>query len=258
MAYTLDKGDYLGWKEEFIDLMFKEKETYRAIEMYTLNAPDTLFRYRSGNDLDIETLKENKIWLSNMKCVNDKFEGTFEVIYGKEKLNFGFLEEYRKELVNKILDEIISKFYLSCFCESVTKINMWSYYANSSKGFCIEYWRDDFDTPLFPVIYKDNKIVDVDNIDESEMYKSIMTKDSDWEKEEEWRILFPYYGEYAKGIKIEQPKPKGIYLGSDVETTSNLWSELQDYCVNNGIDFYQMKLDKSKRMLIPQQITLRK
>lgn len=244
----------MGWKEDFIDLMFVKKEMLRATEMYVLNAPDTLFRYRSGNELDIETLKENKIWLSNMKCVNDKFEGTLEIIYDNVKLNFKFLEEYLKNIVDESINEIISKFYLSCFCESVTKINMWSYYANSSKGFCIEYWRNDFEMPLFPVIYSDNKVINVDNIDEAEMYKSIMTKDSDWEKENEWRILFPYYGEFEKGIKIEQPKPKGLYLGSDVENTSYLWSELQKYCIDNDIEFYQMKLDKGKRVLVPEQI----
>lgn len=244
----------MGWKEEFVDLMFVKKEVQKAIELYILNAPNTLFRYRSGSNRDIETLKDNKIWLSNMKCVNDKFEGTLEVIYDNVKLNFKFLEDYLKNIVEKTIDEIISKFYLSCFSESVTKINMWSYYANSSKGFCIEYWRDDFETPIFPVIYNDDKVIDIDNIDEAEMYKSIMTKDSDWEKEEEWRILFPYYGKFEKGIKIEQPKPKGIYLGSDVEATSNLWSELQVYCVDNVIEFYQMRLDKAKRILVPEQI----
>lgn len=55
------------------------------------------------------------------------------------------------------------------------------------------------------------------------MYKSIITKDSDWKKADEWRIFFTYYGEFTKGIKIEQPKSKSIYVGNNVESTSNLW-----------------------------------
>lgn len=65
-----------------------------------------------------------------MKCVNDKFEGQLEILYSNINLNFDFLEGLLKEKVEKIIDEIISTFYIACFCESVQKDTMWSYYAN--------------------------------------------------------------------------------------------------------------------------------
>lgn len=102
-----------------------------------------------------------------MKCVNDKFEGQLEILYSNINLNFDFLEGLLKEKVEKIIDEIISTFYIACFCESVQKDTMWSYYANNHKGFCIEYYFDSFEDSqfIFPVVYQESKKIDIDNLD---------------------------------------------------------------------------------------------
>lgn len=87
-----------------------------------------------------EYVLNNQIWLSNMKCVDDKFEWQLEITYSSMNLNFNFLEDLLREEVENKIEEIISTFYISCFCESVQKDIMWSQYANNHKGFCIEYY----------------------------------------------------------------------------------------------------------------------
>lgn len=244
----------MGWKEQFLEKMFVEKDIENGLMLYVANKPDTLFRYRQGNENDINALRNNQIWLSNMKCLNDKFEGQIEVVYEKKKFNFKFLEDALRKKVDEVMNQIISQFYVSCFCESVSKDIMWSHYANNHKGFCIEYYSDSFESPqfIFPVVYKDRKIIDIDDFDEAEMYKSIMTKYSQWSPEEEWRIILPYPGENNSGKAIEQPLPKAIYMGVDI--TDSLKATLREYCEEHMIELYQMEVDSVRRQLIPKQI----
>lgn len=244
----------MNWKEEFLEKMFVEKDIENGLLLYIEKKPETIFRYRYGNENDKNALLNNQIWLSNMKCVDDKFEGQLEISHSSMNLNFNFLEDLLKEKVETIIDEIISTYYIACFCESVQKDIMWSWYANNYKGFCIEYYIDSFENPqfVFPVVYKDSKKIDIDNLDESQMYKSILTKYSDWSKQDEWRIILPFYDDKEKGKLIEQPLPKAIYMGVDVE--SPLRDFLSKYCTDRCVELYQMKIDKGKRKMIPERI----
>lgn len=110
---------------------------------------------------------------------------------------------------------------------------MCSYYANNHKGFCIEYYFENSQF-IFPVLYKDSKRIDIDKLDESHMYKSILTKYSEWSKENEWRIILPFYDKKEKGKAIKQPLPKAIYMGIDVE--SSLRDFLIKYCTERFVD----------------------
>lgn len=244
----------MNWKEEFLEKMFVEKDIENGLLLRFQHQPETIFRYRYGNENDKNALLNNQIWLSNMKCVNDKFEGQLEISYANMDLNFDFLEDMLKIEVENIMEEIISTFYIACFCDSVQKDTMWSYYANNHKGFCIEYYFDSFESSqfIFPVIYKDSKRIDIDNFDESQMYKSILTKYSEWSKENEWRIILPFYDKKEKGKAIKQPLPKAIYMGIDVE--SSLRDFLIKYCTERFVKLYQMEIDRDKRKMISRQI----
>lgn len=234
--------------------MFVEKDIQNGLMLYVKNQLETIFRYRYGSENDKNALLNDQIWLSNMKCVNDKFEGQLEISYGSKKLSFEFLKDILKAKIEEKIEQIISSFYIACFCESVQKDTMWSYYANNHKGFCIKYYFHSFESPqfVFPVIYKDSKRIDIDNLDESIMYKSILTKYSEWSKEDEWRIILPYYDKKDRGKVIRQPLPKAIYMGVDIEKP--LRDFLRQYCIDKDIELYQMEVDRDKRKLIPKLI----
>ena len=50
----------MGWKEDFLYKMFVEKDTKNGLQLYVENQPETIFRYRQGNENDINALKNNQ------------------------------------------------------------------------------------------------------------------------------------------------------------------------------------------------------
>lgn len=105
--------------------------------------------------------------------------------------------------------DFINKFRVSCFSTSPYSMLMWSHYANSHKGFCVEYEIPNFDKDnpdlfinLFPVIYSDQRtnvlpycmaaLENKDLTDETlwSMYKyGLLTKSMDWQSQDEWRLI---------------------------------------------------------------------
>lgn len=149
----------MGWKEDFVHLLFDESDMEKAMMLYSTNRPETIFRFRKGTEDDINTLKNNQIWLSRLNAVNDMFEGTFELDIEDIDLHFEILKDALLQNAIEVEDKIISKFFVCCFCENLLSVPMWSYYSDYHKGFCIEYAIDEFKDPVFPVIYTDNKKV---------------------------------------------------------------------------------------------------
>lgn len=109
------------------------------------------------------------------------------------------------EVGHKLTSMLSDLFYIGCLCTDYKNRLMWSHYADSHRGFCIEYdyssYGDkDSDILPFPVIYSKYRIkapwkIAIENTpkNEKEAYQKIMlallTKDSAWEYEKEWRVL---------------------------------------------------------------------
>ena len=81
----------MNWKEEFLEKMFVEKDIENGLSLYIEHKPETIYRYRYGNEYDKSSLLNDQIWLSNMKCVNDKFEGQLEILYSNVNLNYKYV-----------------------------------------------------------------------------------------------------------------------------------------------------------------------
>lgn len=81
-----------------------------------------------------------------------------------------------------------------------------------------------------------------------------MTKDIQWAEENEWRVLLPSISNSERGIAIEHPKPKGIYLGVDSGENPKMEKKLRKICIDNDIPLYKMRIDKVKRKIYPQKI----
>ena len=105
---------------------------------------------------------------------------------------------------------------------------MWSHYAESHKGFCIEYdysnWKADSKIILpLPVIYSRQRPlvfagVHLENPEEakvqiaSQLMKGLLTKDNDWSYENEWRIIL-----HSTNVpSISMPPISCIYLGASI------------------------------------------
>lgn len=234
------------WKKVFVKFIFTKLGKYAALPLYAIKHPNTIFRYRVGNDDDIDSLKNEYIWLSNVTNVNDEFEGLCEIRYKKIKLNYKFLEGKMKKEIDKIVDNVRERFYIACFTENETSNNMWKDYADEGKGYCIEYYFNDFKQFVFPVVYVKKKVVDVTKYDEIVMKRNLVTKLKRWREENEWRILWPFYDKIEKGKKIKQPIPKAIYMGVNIR--KELSDFLLDYCCENVIGLYQMKCNEHGKL----------
>lgn len=124
------------------------------------------------------------------------------------------VEQPNKEASLKIADffggiekdlntQLSSLFKVCCLCTSNKNKLMWSHYADSHKGICVEYDFSELKEDrihLFPVCYsvKRPKVPWKEAIIQSEemqrnatarFMEALLTKDKAWEYEQEWRIL---------------------------------------------------------------------
>ena len=226
----------------------------------------SLYKYRAYNKLSIKSLENDTIWLADPASFNDPFDCKIDYrIDFTVKQYKSHLKETakalgipRKHVKEKIRSDVFSKRKLSkdaihainnlienankltcqvgvfCLSEKPDDILMWSHYAESHKGYCVEYTRspDNYlgatwtDTDEYhvevertgyytkPVRYSREypkvSILDLMAIkDWNAIHSIILTKSADWEYEKEWRLTA-----YLGGREIPSPAPiKSIIFG---------------------------------------------
>lgn len=178
------------------------------------------------------------------------------------------------EDVQRLLDEVDSKlaekmknlFLVGCLCTSYKNRLMWSHYADSHKGFCIEY---DFSEPEadvlsklpLPVFYSENRPLvpwkaaidnSVENMEEAyaEIMMGLLTKDKEWEYENEWRILI----EATEDSEFAMPKVSCIYLGASIEKENR--DKIVAIAKEQNIPVKQMKVDRGAYDLHVEDVIL--
>lgn len=124
--------------------------------------------------------------------------------------------------------EMKELFLIGCLCTNYKNKLMWSHYADSHKGFCIEYdyselYVDDHTTLPLPVIYSEERPLiswkaafdnSTENLEEAvvQFTKGLLTKDSIWSYENEWRILV----KNTDLSDIPMPRISCVYLGASI------------------------------------------
>ncbi|MDD3106449.1 MAG: DUF2971 domain-containing protein [Bacilli bacterium] len=181
-----------------------------------------------GQNIDKEKLT------SEMKCMKEKIgednipkikvdPNNIRISDFKEMSKFaglssGFQEAEEKinDSVNNCNDKIFSfidkQFGIASFTTSYNDALMWSHYASSHTGICIEYdFKDyidrieDSQTLLLPVKYSDKRVtidqtlldkIDLKNIEEQGrkdllklFFEGLYTKNTVWKYEDEWRLI---------------------------------------------------------------------
>lgn len=121
--------------------------------------------------------------------------------------------------------KLCSLFKVCCFSTDYKNKLMWSHYADSHRGICVEYDFSDAyknNMPLLPVCYSKNrmKVPWSEAISQSaeqqskltaSFMKALLTKDEIWRYEQEWRILVSA----EDGVdSIPAPPIKCIYIGA--------------------------------------------
>lgn len=175
------------------------------------------------------------------------------------------VEEVKDNLYVSELQKFLSKLTVSCFSASGWNNQlMWSHYANSYSGICVEYdftQIDKFIGFIYPVTYtserptltlqdlgikkidlnSSNKIVKGDcNI--TQILSYLLCKNTCWNYESEWRII--NIGEANKPKFIDMPFIKSITFGPHLDKICKRL--LMELCQKNGIPCYDLKISKEK------------
>jgi len=156
-----------------------KNEIFNIIYKVTrLHVPDTLFKYYSLtdniilNEQKIDTLRQAKIFMSDIEFLNDPFD-TKAFFYRPEEL-----KKYKRleENDGKLIDDFSSFIKVSALTSNnVNSMPMWAHYANNHKGFCVSYdmkANNELLSCTFPVQYTDQRI-DITSIMNQQAHKII-------------------------------------------------------------------------------------
>ena len=176
--------------------------------------------------------------------------------------------EVRDTHYSNELKKILSQLTISCFTSSGWNNQlMWSHYANSYSGICVEYdftKIKDFVGFIYPVVYSaerptislqdlgmkgfdlsaEEKIIRGD-INMAAIFSYLLTKNECWNYEKEWRII--NIGEAYVPKFIMLPYIKSITFGINVDPLCRRL--LLDVCKDNSIDCFDLLLDKAEYKL---------
>lgn len=142
-----------------------------------------------------------------------------------EKFNNEELSSIAMNIVKTLLEERMTDTYktkgVCCFSKTNDNLLMWSHYASSAKGFCLEFDcsnSDDF-SRLFPVEYVE-KPPEIDykkafDIDSLYFAKTLLcTKSLNWKYEKEWRLI---HNEINKLYTYHSESLTGVYFGPEID-----------------------------------------
>ena len=227
---------------------YKNKFIPNVLYKYNSLLDDRYVDFKEENQKRLDSLKENKLWVSHYKKFNDPFEFKMMTI-DTERLND---TEWKIEHIESCLDLFKDRTLISCFSSDGNNMPMWAHYANNHKGYCVKYSVLKPGS-IFPVLYEPIRVksaVIITNLI-SEMYKgyekglsepteefykyfsyfylSLACKHIFWNYENEYRLLYPNFSLEQKGGKLVDLyevglKVDAIYIGynCDAEYVSNL------------------------------------
>lgn len=200
-----------------------------------------------------------KVALSSIENIKD-FEGRIEAT---RKRMISLIETYFP-----ILSETSKKYSaIACFSESIESVLMWSHYANSHKGFALEYnFRSILEQPiknvgLFPVVYSEERFDISDYIayeflriwgipakmpDIAASIKNALWKSDIWAYEKEWRMIDSTPRDITddKASAIHY-KPVAVYYGRHMSIGDK--KRLHEVAQEKGINEFEMYLDYSSK-----------
>ena len=165
--------------------------------------------------------------------------------------------------IKECLYKSINEFRILCLSRNYNDILMWSHYAEGHRGFVLQFdtkaLLENFKQPPQEVFYPPNKsFPSIKDFNEKNcVHMFLITKSSQWEYEEEWRILMHIEDkdnpeEKGKSYKFKNGLITGIILGCEMkdrkkEKISELIREYQPqvkiYDAIKDENFYNIKTD---------------
>lgn len=284
------------------EILFKaliSEDVNEVEQLYRTKRPKSLIKFYSGfSDNDgaqypqIDALTNNSIWLSSPRVFNDPFDCMHNVDYTKQIAQdaiaactqlfgedivapvFAFedneqkLYTYAKNFTGdfqKDINTTYNRYFIGCFSESfnINSLRMWGHYANSHRGFIVEYDLGKIDQisgcALFPVFYSKTYQSPQIPWSRSQFSKyaldTVFRKAIEWRYEREWRWM-EYSEEHTGQSGILKPfvEPSRIFMGCRVG--EEVRKRLFLLCAKKKIPLYQMTIKLESYGLICEKVVV--
>ena len=237
------KGRYKGLVEE----MVKEG-----------SLPIALFKYRSLSSINTYKIFINKkLHFSAPKDFNDPFDCKINAVMSDEgglARSLGISNKDVKSAIengcdiNNTIDSVLNTKGICSFSKEKDNILMWSHYADSHRGICLEFdITKDYDFFVVPIIIKykgEYPTVDVSETRGNVGKELLTTKYEGWQYEQEVRIYKEAPGEY----EFKPKSLKAVYFGCKVEDSEI--DELRKFIRGIGcfdhVEFYKGEMSKTE------------
>lgn len=162
---------------------------------------EMLFKYYSNeSEYAFKNIENSNICFSPLDSLNDPLEGIGAYLYhvsDEEQKYWDSIGSDLPKLVSKRFSEDfrdVANFKYRVFCTTRKNDNplLWTYYANSHKGFCVGYEKSsivEVSDELLDIEYK-GEMYPINEHNDNTFKKLLSVKSIDWEKEDECRALY--------------------------------------------------------------------
>ena len=292
--YVEDMNQDEEWKkqlrEQFVILMTGSEQEKQALYAnvgycYQCYAPAKVYKYYSDTNLNLEALRDNKMWYSAPCAFNDVFD--CEVTVDEGKLFNSIMQTYpgmqgvrigspmwikmkaqanssAKEMRN-MFTQMRSQMGITCLSELDDSLLMWAHYAINHYGMCVEYELMEINRQLqftpVPIIYSEERVcfdsLNVETIEKDitkVFLESLTSKSPEWGYEKEWRIIRDdgacgdRWNAEKKGALLDMIRPTSVILGCMAKPEFS--KAVQEYCEENQINLYKMERDPKAYRLV--------
>lgn len=181
---------------------------------------ELLYKYYSNeSEYAYENLENRKICFSPLESLNDPLEGLGAHAYEVSEKESEYwaeigsnLPENSSKIFTKDVWEVLNfKYRVFCSTKEYNNPLLWAYYANSHKGFCVGYDKEDIlkiSKKLNNIDYSET-MCSINNFNNETLEQVLYTKSSEWSRENECRVLYE-----LEDYDVEHLDPN-IYLSKD-------------------------------------------
>lgn len=221
----------------------------RSVAPFRFNDPfDCYPHFDFSNDID----EQRKALISiSAEVYPGRTEQDRSILVEQELADPSRQEGLREIVKNKLIPNIREQSGVICFTGNKEDIRMWSLYADSHRGICLEFDRTRSDTIFnqaervkyseeYPIITP----LDVGSGYKIIAEKTFLTKAETWEYEGEWRIVGYRQGE--KEYSFDRELLTGVFLGCDI--AEDYEKMVKDWVSISGrnLDCYRARLKEAK------------
>lgn len=221
------------------------------------------YSFRSFSDYSLKDIKEEKISLAHPRMFNDPLDTILVWWMESEIGRMGDTELQKKYTL--LMKKVAENIKMRCLIAGKDKITgkeipaeelsslMWAHYANSHKGFCVEYELDrpfleansDAGNNKLTLINEINYTNDLVPAGEPSIREAIFNKGVFWSYEREVRLV-QYDGEGKEDFPALDCKGrvKAVYLG--VKCSDMDRRDMEKTIGSKDIALYQMEIDSSR------------